>query len=100
MVQSPNKLVKKIKTAGAIFLGQYSPVTVGDYIAGPSHVLPTGGAARIFSGLGVDDFVRKTHLISYTRKALERMRNPIECLTTLEGLPKHFDSVKVRLNEA
>jgi histidinol dehydrogenase len=97
MVNSPKKLLKRIRHAGAIFLGPYSPVTVGDYIAGPSHVLPTGGAARIFSGLGVDDFIRKTHIISYTRKALEKMREPIECLTTLEGLPKHYDSVKVRL---
>ena len=97
MVQSPKKLLKRIRHAGAIFLGAYSPVTVGDYMAGPSHVLPTGGAARIFSGLGVDDFIRKTHIISYTRKALEKVRDPIERLTALEGLPKHFDSVKVRL---
>ena len=97
MVQSPKKLLKRIRHAGAIFLGQYSPVTVGDYMAGPSHVLPTGGAARIFSGLGIDDFIRKTHIISYTKKALEKVRDPIERLTALEGLPKHFDSVKVRL---
>lgn len=97
MVQSPRKLLKRIKHAGAIFLGSYSPVTVGDYIAGPSHVLPTGGAARIFSSLGVDDFIRKTHIIGYTKGALEKVREPIERLTTLEGLPRHFDSVKVRL---
>ena len=66
MVRSPQKLARRITRAGAIFLGQYSPVTVGDYIAGPSHVLPTGGAARTFSGLGIDDFIRRTHLISYT----------------------------------
>jgi len=97
MVQSPRKLLKRIKRAGAIFLGSYSPVTVGDYIAGPSHVLPTGGAARIFSSLGVEDFIRRTHIIGYTRGALEKVREPIERLTTLEGLPRHFDSVKVRL---
>lgn len=97
MVRSPKKLVKRIKHAGAIFLGPYSPVTVGDYMAGPSHVLPTGGSARIFSGLGVDDFIRKTHIISYTKGALEKVREPIERLTALEGLPRHFDSIKVRL---
>jgi len=97
MVRSPQKLVKRIRSAGAIFLGQYSPVTVGDYIAGPSHVLPTGGAARTFSGLGIDDFIRRTHIVSYTKKALEQVREPLERLTAIEGLPRHFDAVKVRL---
>jgi len=97
MVRQPQKLARKITHAGAIFLGPYSPVTVGDYIAGPSHVLPTGGAARMFSGLGIDDFIRRTHLISYTKKALERFREPLEQLTAIEGLPRHFDAVKVRL---
>ena len=97
MVKSPKKLLKRIRTAGAIFLGPYSPVTVGDYIAGPSHVLPTGGSARTFSGLGVEDFIRKTHIIAYTKSALEKVREPIERLTALEGLPRHYDAVKVRL---
>ncbi|MBI2104207.1 MAG: histidinol dehydrogenase [Candidatus Omnitrophica bacterium] len=97
MVRSPHTLAKRITRAGAIFLGPYSPVTVGDYVAGPSHVLPTGGSARAFSGLGVDDFIRRTHLISYTKKALERMREPLERLTAIEGLPRHYDAIKVRL---
>ncbi len=97
MVRRPQKLAKRITRAGAMFLGPYSPVTVGDYVAGPSHVLPTGGAAATFSGLGIDDFIRRTHVISYTKKALERMREPLERLTAIEGLPKHFDAVKVRL---
>jgi len=97
MVRSPHKLAKRITSAGAIFLGPYSPVTVGDYIAGPSHVLPTGGSARAFSGLGIDDFIRRTHVISYTRKALEQVREPLERLTAIEGLPRHFDAIKVRL---
>jgi histidinol dehydrogenase len=97
MVRSPRKLAKRITSAGAIFLGQYSPVTVGDYVAGPSHVLPTGGAARTFSGLGIDDFIRRTHVISYTKKALERMREPLERIAAIEGLPKHYEAVKVRL---
>ena len=97
MVRSPQKLVKRITHAGAIFLGPYSPVTVGDYIAGPSHVLPTGGAARVFSGLSIDDFIRRTHIITYTKKALERVREPLERLTATEGLPRHYESVRVRL---
>ena len=97
MVRAPQKLAKRITNAGAIFLGPYSPVTVGDYVAGPSHVLPTGGSARTFSGLGIDDFIRRTHLITYTKKALERMREPLERLTAIEGLPRHFDAIKVRL---
>jgi histidinol dehydrogenase len=97
MVRSPQRLAKRITRAGAIFLGPYSPVTVGDYLAGPSHVLPTGGSARVFSGLGVEDFIRRTHLISYTKKALERAREPLERLTAIEGLPRHFEAVKVRL---
>ena len=97
MVRSPQKLAKRITSAGAIFLGQYSPVTVGDYVAGPSHVLPTGGAARTFSGLGIDDFIRRTHVISYTKKALERMREPLERIAAIEGLPRHYEAVKVRL---
>lgn len=97
MVRSPQKIAKRIRHAGAIFLGPYSPVTVGDYVAGPSHVLPTGGAARMFSGLGIDDFIRRTHMITYTKKALERTRESLERLTTIEGLPRHYDAVKVRL---
>ncbi len=97
MVRSPHKLARRITRAGAIFLGPYSPVTVGDYIAGPSHVLPTGGSASTFSGLGIDDFIRRTHTISYTKKALERVREPLERLTAIEGMPRHFDAVKVRL---
>ena len=97
MVRSPQKLAKRITHAGAMFLGQYSPVTVGDYVAGPSHVLPTGGAARAFSGLGLDDFIRRTHVISYTKKALERVREPLERLTAIEGLPRHYEAVKIRL---
>ncbi|MBI4341588.1 MAG: histidinol dehydrogenase [Candidatus Omnitrophica bacterium] len=97
MVRSPQKLARKIRHAGAIFLGQFSPVTVGDYIAGPSHVLPTGGAARTFSGLGIDDFIRRTHFVSYTKKALERFREPLEQIAAIEGLPKHYEAVKVRL---
>ncbi|GAF68253.1 unnamed protein product, partial [marine sediment metagenome] len=85
MVKNPRNVLKKIRNAGAIFIGPYSPVTVGDYIAGPSHVLPTGGTARFFSGLGIENFVKSSHIISYTKKALEEARGDIEKLTTIEG---------------
>ena len=96
LVQSPNRLVKQIRNAGAIFLGPYSPAAVGDYVAGPSHVLPTLGTARFFSGLSVFDFVKSSHIISYSKKALEKIKDPLERIATIEGLNKHLDSVKVR----
>lgn len=95
-IKSPQKVIKKIRNAGAIFIGPYSPTAVGDYVAGPSHVLPTGGTARFFSGLGLYDFVKSIHLISYTKKGLEKSRASLEKLAEMEGLPKHLDSVKVR----
>ncbi len=96
MVRRPNKLVRNIKNAGAVFLGSYTPVVVGDYISGPSHVLPTSGTARFFSGLGVNDFVKSTHVIGYSKKALERVAPAIEKIASLEGMEKHVASVKAR----
>ncbi len=96
MVKNPRKILKKIKNAGAIFLGPYSPVALGDYAAGPSHVLPTCGTARFSSGLSINDFVKRSHIISYTKKALEKIRQPIEKIAGLENLDKHIQSVKVR----
>ena len=63
LVKTPQKVLKKIRNAGAIFIGPYTPVTVGDYVAGPSHVLPTGGTARFFSGLGVESFMKTSHVV-------------------------------------
>ncbi len=96
LTNNPKRIVKKITNAGAIFLGPYTPVAVGDYVAGPSHVLPTGGSARFFSGLGVSDFYKSSHIISYTKKALEKVREPLEKIAGIERLSKHLDSVKVR----
>ncbi|MCX5704082.1 MAG: histidinol dehydrogenase, partial [Candidatus Omnitrophica bacterium] len=96
LVKNPQRLMKGIRNAGAIFLGPYSPTAVGDYVAGPSHVLPTGGTARFFSGLSVFDFVKTSHIISYSKKALEKMKEPLEKIATIEGLTKHLDSVKAR----
>ncbi|MGB2705450.1 MAG: histidinol dehydrogenase [Candidatus Omnitrophota bacterium] len=96
MVKNPRNVLKRIKNAGAIFIGPYTPVTVGDYIAGPSHVLPTGGTARFFSGLGISDFVKSSHIISYTKKALEDVKDSIEKLAAIEGLPQHMNSINAR----
>ncbi|MCX5701392.1 MAG: histidinol dehydrogenase [Candidatus Omnitrophica bacterium] len=96
LVKNPRRLIKRIRNAGAIFLGPYSPCAVGDYVAGPSHVLPTCGTARFFSGLSVLDFVKTNHIISYSKKALEKIREPLEKIATIEGLGKHLDSVKAR----
>lgn len=96
LVRNPQRMVKVIKNAGAIFLGPHSPTAVGDYVAGPSHVLPTGGTARFFSGLSVLDFMKSSHIISYSRKALEKIKEPLEKIAGIEGLDKHLDSVKIR----
>ncbi len=96
LVNNPNRILKGIKNAGAVFLGPYSPTAVGDYVAGPSHVLPTGGSARFFSGLSVTDFLKSNHIINYSKKALEKMKEPLEKIASIEGLTKHLDSVKAR----
>lgn len=96
MVKDPKKLLKDIINAGSVFLGEYSPTCVGDYIAGPSHVLPTGGSARFFSGLSIRDFLKGIHLISYSKRALELVKDDIEKIANLEDLKKHIDSVKAR----
>lgn len=96
LTNNPRKFVKKVKNTGALFLGPYSPVAIGDYFAGPSHVLPTSGTARFFSGLSVCDFLRSTHIVSYSKKSLEESKPHIEKLCLIEGLSRHFDSVKKR----
>jgi histidinol dehydrogenase len=96
MTKNPASVAKKIRNAGAIFLGPYSPTALGDYAAGPSHVLPTLGTAKFFSGLCAHDFTKKQHIISYSKKALEKVRGPIEKIAKLEGLPKHWESIEAR----
>ncbi len=98
LTKKPASLVKKIKNAGAIFLGENSPVALGDYTAGPSHVLPTGGSARFFSCLSVRDFLKEIHVINYTKKALQEEAQVLEKIANLEGMTKHIESVKKRLS--
>ena len=96
LIKRPDRVLKMIKNVGAVFIGPYSPVSVGDYVAGPSHVLPTGGTARFFSGLTVRSFLKSTHTICYSKKALEKERVAIEKMTKIEGLQKHLESFKIR----
>ncbi|MEI8345110.1 MAG: histidinol dehydrogenase, partial [Candidatus Omnitrophota bacterium] len=99
MVKNPQRVLRDIRHAGAVFIGNYSPTAVGDYVAGPSHVLPTNGTARFFSGISTQDFFKSTHVISFSKKALERVRGPVEYLAALEGLVKHKESVSVRFEK-
>lgn len=96
---NPFETMTKIKNAGAIFLGEYSSEPLGDYFAGPNHILPTNGTAKFFSPLNVDDFMKKTSIISYSRDALEKVHQDIELFATQEGLTAHANSIKVRFDE-
>jgi histidinol dehydrogenase len=90
------KLCERIDHAGAIFLGPYAPVAVGDYAAGPSHVLPTGGTARFASGLSANDFLHRSSVLSFTREGLAQMAEDVRRLAHREGLTAHAASVDVR----
>ena len=93
---NPFDVMTRIKNAGAIFIGEYSSEPLGDYFAGPNHVLPTNGTAKFFSPLSVDDFIKKSSIISYSRNALEAIHTDIEKFATAEHLTAHANSIKVR----
>lgn len=95
-VNEPFGLLGSVKNAGAIFMGHHSPEPVGDYFAGPNHVLPTGGTARFFSPLSVGDFMKKSSVISYTKEALKDVKDDIILLAKAEGLTAHANAVNVR----
>jgi histidinol dehydrogenase len=99
LVEQPFQLLGRIQNAGAVFLGHHSPEPVGDYFAGPNHVLPTAGTARFASGLSVDHFTKKINVISYSAEALMRDAADIMRLAELEGLAAHARSVRVRLEK-
>jgi histidinol dehydrogenase len=96
-VEKPFELLALIKNAGAIFLGHYTPESVGDYIAGPNHVLPTGGTARFFSPLSTDSFMKKSSLIFYTREGLDRVGEAVMQIADVEGLEAHGNTIRVRM---
>ena len=96
-VDNPFEILPRIRHAGAIFLGHHTPEAAGDYLAGPNHTLPTGGTARFFSPLGVDDFVKKSSLVAFSRQGLQRLGQEIVHIAELEGLQAHARSVSIRL---
>jgi histidinol dehydrogenase len=97
LIEEPWQWLGKVKNAGAVFLGEYSPEAIGDYFAGPNHVLPTNGTARFFSSLGVDNFVKKISVISYSKEACLRDGPKVIQLAEMEGLEAHAKSIQVRL---
>ncbi len=97
LIDNPFEYIGKIKNAGAVFMGKHTPEPVGDYMAGPNHVLPTAGTARFSSALSVDNFIKKTSLINYSKEALEKEAEDIITLAEIEGLDAHANSIKVRL---
>lgn len=99
LTKNPIETMGMVKNAGAIFLGEYSSEPLGDYFAGPNHVLPTNGTAKFFSPLSVDDFIKKSSVISYSREALEKVHNQIETFAKNEGLYAHANSVAVRFEK-
>ena len=99
MTRDAFNVMTKIKNAGAIFIGEHSMEPLGDYFAGPNHVLPTNGTAKFFSPLGVDAFIKRSSIISYSRDALEPVADDIIAFANAEGLTAHANSIKVRFNK-
>ena len=100
LLTSNNKqIIKGVKNAGSIFLGKFSPEAMGDYIAGPNHVLPTSGSARFSSGLSVNDFLKRQSLIKITKTGIERLGTSVINLAKYENLDGHANSVKIRLKK-
>lgn len=98
MTADPFNVMTRIRNAGAIFIGEYSSEPLGDYFAGPNHVLPTNGTAKFFSPLSVDDFIKKSSIISYSREALEKIHTDIEQFAEAEHLTAHANSIRVRFD--
>ena len=99
LTKNPFEVMTKIKNAGAIFMGEYASEPLGDYFAGPNHILPTNGTAKFFSPVNVDDFIKKPSIISYSREALEKVHKQIEVFAESEGLTAHANSVRVRFED-
>ncbi len=98
MVRKASSVARRITNAGAVFVGRFSPVPLGDFYAGPNHVLPTGGAARFLSGLSVIDFMKRVSVISYTKESLRRALPTVEKMAEVEGLKGHAEAVRIRFN--
>lgn len=99
LTANPWETMTKVRNAGAIFLGEYSSEPLGDYFAGPNHILPTNGTAKFFSPVNIDDFIKKTSIISYSKEALSKVHKQIELFAKSEGLTAHANSIAVRFEE-
>jgi histidinol dehydrogenase len=97
-VSKPLSLMKRVRHAGAVFLGSHTPEAIGDYMAGPNHILPTAGTARFSSPLGVEDFIKRTNLMSFTQSALRRFEKDVKGFSEWEGLEGHYQSVRKRMD--
>jgi histidinol dehydrogenase len=100
LVPRPFSLIKDVRHAGAVFLGPYTPEAIGDYMAGPNHILPTAGTARFSSPLGVEDFIKRTNLVSFTRRALGRFEKDVKRFSEWEGLEGHSYAVQIRMKKS
>jgi histidinol dehydrogenase len=98
LVRNPGRLARRLRNAGAIFTGRFAPAPLGDYLAGPNHVLPTGGSARFFSPLGTYDFVKRTSVVHGSAAALRRLGPAVETLAELEGYQAHAAAIRVRFS--
>jgi histidinol dehydrogenase len=99
-VSRPHSLIKRVKHAGAVFLGRHTPEAIGDYMAGPNHILPTAGTARFASPLGVEDFMKRTNLMSFTKGALRRFEKDVKRFAEWEGLEGHYQAVRKRVEKS
>ncbi|MBE9503136.1 MAG: histidinol dehydrogenase [Proteobacteria bacterium] len=99
-LDEPEKHLEKVNNAGAIFMGHYTPEALGDYVAGPNHVLPTGGSAKFFSPLGTYDFLKRSSLLSFTKEAFSKIGREAELIADVEGLEGHGNTVRIRMGEA
>jgi histidinol dehydrogenase len=98
MTKNPEKYLKSIKNAGAIFLGKWTPEPLGDYSAGPNHTLPTGGTARFSSPLGVYDFIKRSSLLMFNEKGFKGLADTVEVIAGMEGLEAHANTIRIRKN--
>jgi len=96
-MDDPESMLAQVQNAGAIFMGHFTPVALGDYLAGPSHVLPTGGTARFANGLSSIDFLKRSSIIGYNREALAEADQDLKLMTDKEGLTAHYASAAIRL---
>ena len=98
-LRNPLSVVKDVRHAGAVFLGPHTPEAIGDYLAGPNHILPTAGTARFSSPLGVEDFIKRTNLMRFNESALRRFEKDVKRFAEWEGLEGHYRSVQVRMKK-